>query len=59
MKFFRRASNDPEQRPKNVKKLNYQYDFIIVGKNIFVSSEVRWDVPPVEWDGESPDFTGD
>ena len=41
MKFFRRASNDPEQRPKNVKKLNYQYDFIIVGKNIFVSSEVR------------------
>ena len=33
IKFFRRASNDPEQRPKNTKKIKYQYDFIIVGKN--------------------------
>ena len=32
LKFFRSASNDPEQRPKNTQKIKYQYDFIIIGK---------------------------
>ena len=36
LKFFRSASNDPEQRPKNTKKIKYQYDFIIIGKYLTI-----------------------